>query len=134
MAALKFPCDEGVVRSKGATAPCAPSSGPPDARKLDIPGAVLATVGLGGVVFGLIDAQSSGFGCDKPAGRKFSALGIALHNPRLAGIQFVHTSRPFCFHPLRARSSSVSRVGCLGPSLCLGRSGGFWGVRLTLLF
>ena len=28
MAALKFRCDEGVVRSKGAAAPCAPSSGP----------------------------------------------------------------------------------------------------------
>ena len=39
-----------------------PESRDPDARKLDIPGAILATVGLGGVVFGLIDAQSSGFG------------------------------------------------------------------------
>ena len=28
MAALNFPCDEGVVRSKEAAAPCAPSSGP----------------------------------------------------------------------------------------------------------
>jgi EmrB/QacA subfamily drug resistance transporter len=39
-----------------------PESRDPDARKLDIPGAVLATLGLGGVVFGLIDAQGSGFG------------------------------------------------------------------------
>jgi EmrB/QacA subfamily drug resistance transporter len=39
-----------------------PESRDPDARKLDIPGAILATVGLGCVVFGLIDAQSSGFG------------------------------------------------------------------------
>ena len=39
-----------------------PESRDPDARKLDIPGAVLATVGLGCAVFGLIDAQSSGFG------------------------------------------------------------------------
>jgi EmrB/QacA subfamily drug resistance transporter len=39
-----------------------PESRDPDARRLDIPGAILATFGLGGVVFGLIDAQSSGFG------------------------------------------------------------------------
>jgi EmrB/QacA subfamily drug resistance transporter len=39
-----------------------PESRDPGARKLDIPGAVLATLGLGGVVFGLIESQSSGFG------------------------------------------------------------------------
>src|SRR5215212_3134287 len=39
-----------------------PESRDPDARKLDIPGAVLATAGLGGVVFGLIGSQSNGFG------------------------------------------------------------------------
>ncbi|HET7480042.1 MAG TPA: MFS transporter, partial [Rubrobacteraceae bacterium] len=39
-----------------------PESRDPDARKLDIPGAVLATLGLGGVVFGLIHSQSHGFG------------------------------------------------------------------------
>src|SRR5215208_5546469 len=39
-----------------------PESRDPDARKLDIPGAVLATAGLGGVVFGLIESQSNGFG------------------------------------------------------------------------
>ncbi|CAA9523598.1 MAG: Uncharacterized MFS-type transporter [uncultured Rubrobacteraceae bacterium] len=39
-----------------------PESRDPDARRLDIPGAVLATVGLGGVVFGLIESQSNGFG------------------------------------------------------------------------
>src|ERR671939_431307 len=39
-----------------------PESRDPDARKLDIPGAVLATLGLGGVVFGLITSQNSGFG------------------------------------------------------------------------
>ncbi len=32
------------------------------ARKLDIPGAMLGTLGLGGVVFGLIESQNSGFG------------------------------------------------------------------------
>jgi EmrB/QacA subfamily drug resistance transporter len=39
-----------------------PESRDPDARTLDIPGAVLATAGLGGVVFGLIESQSNGFG------------------------------------------------------------------------
>jgi EmrB/QacA subfamily drug resistance transporter len=38
-----------------------PESRDPDARKLDIPGAVLATLGLGGVVFGLIESQANGF-------------------------------------------------------------------------
>ena len=39
-----------------------PESRDPDARRLDIPGAALATLGLGGVVFGLIESLSSGFG------------------------------------------------------------------------
>jgi EmrB/QacA subfamily drug resistance transporter len=39
-----------------------PESRDPDARKLDIPGAVLTTLGLGSVVFGLIESQNSGFG------------------------------------------------------------------------
>jgi EmrB/QacA subfamily drug resistance transporter len=38
-----------------------PESRDPDARRLDVPGAVLATLGLGGVVFGLIESQNSGF-------------------------------------------------------------------------
>lgn len=33
----------------------------PDARRLDIPGAVLAAAGLGGIVFGLIRASSAGY-------------------------------------------------------------------------
>jgi EmrB/QacA subfamily drug resistance transporter len=39
-----------------------PESRDPDAGKLDIPGAVLATLSLGGVVFGLIESQNRGFG------------------------------------------------------------------------
>jgi EmrB/QacA subfamily drug resistance transporter len=39
-----------------------PESRDPDARRLDIPGALLAAVGLGGVVYGLIRSSSAGFG------------------------------------------------------------------------
>jgi MFS family permease len=39
-----------------------PESRDPDASQLDILGAVLATLGLGGVVFGLIESQNRGFG------------------------------------------------------------------------
>jgi EmrB/QacA subfamily drug resistance transporter len=38
-----------------------PESRDPDARRLDIPGAVLATLGLGGVVYGLITSAEAGF-------------------------------------------------------------------------
>ena len=38
-----------------------PESRDPDARKLDIPGAAFATLGLGGVVYGLITSAEAGF-------------------------------------------------------------------------
>ena len=37
-----------------------PESRDPDARKLDLPGAFLATLGLGGIVYGLIESSSRG--------------------------------------------------------------------------
>jgi EmrB/QacA subfamily drug resistance transporter len=52
-----------------------PESRDPDARRLDIPGAVLATLGLGGVVFGLIESQNSGF--TDPLVLVSLALGVA---------------------------------------------------------
>src|SRR5918997_156621 len=39
-----------------------PESRDPAARRLDIPGAILATVGLGGIVYGLIESSNAGFG------------------------------------------------------------------------
>src|ERR671921_133253 len=39
-----------------------PESRDPDARRLDIPGAILAAVGLGGIVYGLIESSNAGFG------------------------------------------------------------------------
>src|ERR671911_1299616 len=38
-----------------------PESRDPDARELDIPGAAFATIGLGGVVYGLISSAEAGF-------------------------------------------------------------------------
>ncbi|WP_207955763.1 MFS transporter [Rubrobacter marinus] len=52
-----------------------PESRDPDARKLDVPGAVLATVGLGGIVYGLIESTSRGFGDGLVLGAL--ALGVA---------------------------------------------------------
>jgi EmrB/QacA subfamily drug resistance transporter len=39
-----------------------PESRDPDARKLDLPGAFLATLGLGGIVYGLIESSNRGLG------------------------------------------------------------------------
>src|ERR671921_42822 len=39
-----------------------PESRDPVARRLDIPGAILATAGLGGIVYGLIESSNAGFG------------------------------------------------------------------------
>src|ERR671921_1112005 len=39
-----------------------PESRDPVARRLDIPGAILATAGLGGIVYGLIESSKAGFG------------------------------------------------------------------------
>jgi EmrB/QacA subfamily drug resistance transporter len=39
-----------------------PESQDPDARRLDLPGAFLATLGLGGIVYGLIESSTRGLG------------------------------------------------------------------------
>ena len=52
-----------------------PESRDPDARKLDLPGAALATLGLGGVVYGLIESSNRGLGDPLVLGAL--ALGVA---------------------------------------------------------
>ena len=52
-----------------------PESRDPDARKLDLPGAFLATLGLGGIVYGLIESSSRGF--DDPLVLGALVLGAA---------------------------------------------------------
>jgi EmrB/QacA subfamily drug resistance transporter len=51
-----------------------PESSDPDARKLDFAGAILATSGLGGVVYALIESSAWGFG----DARVLAVLGIGL--------------------------------------------------------
>ncbi len=67
-----------------------PESRDPDARRLDIPGAVLATIGLGGIVYGLIESSRVGFG------NMFVILSLVLGT--LALVAFVavegHTREP----------------------------------------
>src|ERR687894_1538483 len=52
-----------------------PESRDPDARKLDFPGAFLATLGLGGLVYGLIESSNRGF--DDPLVLGALVLGVA---------------------------------------------------------
>ena len=52
-----------------------PESQDPDARKLDLPGASLATLGLGGIVFGLIEYSNRGI--DDPLVLSALVLGVA---------------------------------------------------------
>src|SRR6185436_6352989 len=52
-----------------------PESRNPEAREIDVPGASLATLGLGGIVFGLIESPRRGWG--DPAIVAALALGAA---------------------------------------------------------
>jgi EmrB/QacA subfamily drug resistance transporter len=52
-----------------------PESQDPDARRLDLPGAFLATLGLGGIVYGLIESSNRGF--DDPLVLGALVLGVA---------------------------------------------------------
>ncbi len=52
-----------------------PESRDPDARRLDLPGAFLATLGLGGIVYGLIESSNRGLG--DPLVLSALALGAA---------------------------------------------------------
>src|SRR5829696_950045 len=62
-----------------------PESRDPDSRRLDVPGAVLATVGLGGIVYGLINSSLAGFGS--------AAVILSLFLGTLALVGFVARER-----------------------------------------
>src|SRR5918997_428399 len=52
-----------------------PESQDPEARRLDLPGAVLVAVGLGGVVFGLLESSRSGLGDARVIGALITGVG-----------------------------------------------------------
>ncbi len=105
-----------------------PESRDPDARRLDFPGAILTTVGLGGVVFGLIDAQSSGFG--DPQVLVALALGL------LALVAFVVVERR-SHEPMMPlslfRSRNFSGANLLTLLLYAGLGGALYFLPFTLI-
>ncbi len=52
-----------------------PESRNPEARRLDLPGAALVAVGLGGVVFGLLESSRSGLGDARVIGALIAGVG-----------------------------------------------------------
>ncbi len=105
-----------------------PESRDPDARRLDIPGAVLATLGLGGVVFGLIESQSNGFGDPLVLGSL--ALGVAL----LVAFVFVERRSPEPMMPLSLfRSRNFSGANLLTLFLYAGLGGALYFLPFNLI-
>src|SRR5215207_10246351 len=105
-----------------------PESRDPGARKLDIPGAVLATLGLGGVVFGLIDAQASGF--DDPMVLLSLALGVLA----LAAFVFVERRSDEPMLPLALfRSRNFSGANLLTLLLYAGLGGALYLLPFVLI-
>src|SRR5215203_4850365 len=58
-----------IIRSR------VPESRDPEARRLDLPGAALVAVGLGGVVFGLLESSRVGLGAPRVVGALIVGIG-----------------------------------------------------------
>ena len=105
-----------------------PESRDPDARRLDVPGAVLATVGLGGVVFGLIESQSNGFA--DPLVLASLVLGVAA----LGAFVFVERHSPEPMMPLTLfRSRNFSGANLLTLFLYAGLGGALYFLPFNLI-
>ncbi|MBA2344907.1 MAG: MFS transporter [Rubrobacter sp.] len=105
-----------------------PESRDPDARRLDIPGAVLGTLGLGGVVYGLIESQSNGFG-DLPVIASL-ILGVAS----LVAFVFVELRSPEPMMPLSLfRSRNFSGANLLTLLLYAGLGGSLYFFPFVLI-
>src|SRR5918998_1150218 len=105
-----------------------PESRDPDARRLDVPGAVLATAGLGGIVFGLIESQSNGFG--DPLVLASLALGLGA----LAGFVFVERRSPEPMMPLTLfHSRNFSGANLLTLFLYAGLGGALYFLPFNLI-
>src|SRR5918992_1001619 len=105
-----------------------PESRDPDARKLDVPGAVLATVGLGGVVFGLIESQSNGFA------DPLVLASLVLGAGALAAFVFVERRSPEPMMPLTLfRSRNFSGANLLTLFLYAGLGGALYFLPFNLI-
>src|SRR5918997_683505 len=105
-----------------------PESRDPDARRLDVPGAVLATLGLGGVVFGLIESQSNGFA--DPLVLASLVLGVGA----LVAFVFVERRSPEPMMPLTLfRSRNFSGANLLTLFLYAGLGGALYFLPFNLI-
>jgi len=105
-----------------------PESRDPDARKLDVPGAVLATLGLGGVVFGLIESQSHGFGAARVL------VSLALGTAALLAFVFVEWRSDEPMMPLTLfRSRNFSGANLLTLLLYAGLGGALYFFPFNLI-
>jgi EmrB/QacA subfamily drug resistance transporter len=97
-------------------------------RRIDVPGALLATVGLGGVVYGLIESSRAGFG----EWRVLTAIGVGLFS--LAGFVFVETSVKSPMLPLKLfRSRNFLGTNILTLLLYFALSGALFFLTLNLI-
>ncbi len=105
-----------------------PESRDPDARRLDIPGALLATLGLGGIVYGLIESSSRGFG-DLPV-----LVSLALGAAALAAFVLVERRSQEPMMPLNLfRSRNFSGANLLTLLLYAGLGGSLYFLPFNLI-
>ncbi|MDQ3236548.1 MAG: MFS transporter [Actinomycetota bacterium] len=105
-----------------------PESRDPDARSLDLPGAILGTLGLGGVVFGLIESQSNGFGDPLVIG------SLVLGTLALVAFVFVELRAREPMMPLSLfRSRNFSGANLLTLLLYAGLGGALYFFPFTLI-
>jgi EmrB/QacA subfamily drug resistance transporter len=98
-----------------------PESRDPDARRLDVPGAILGTLGLGGVVFGLIEGQATGFG------DPLVLVALAVGTLSLVGFVFVERRSPEPMMPLSLfRNRNFSGANLLTLLLYAGLGGSLY--------
>ena len=105
-----------------------PESRDPDAARLDFPGALLATLGLGGIVFGLIQSSETGFG--NPAVIAALVAGVAA----LAAFVFVERRSREPMMPLGLfRSRNFSGANLLTLFLYAGLGGALYYFPFNLI-
>lgn len=105
-----------------------PESRDPDAARLDFPGATLATLGLGGIVFGLIQSSETGFG-NLPV-----ILGLVVGGASLVAFVFVERRSREPMMPLALfRSRNFSGANLLTLFLYAGLGGALYYFPFNLI-